>query len=114
MPLFNALMPYQGVIVATSQLRDFTLEGYLRKKIHAIELFQSAVYKLRFYSVDFERQRMFVKHGRGIAEDDEFDSKMICFREILESYKMSEDEEAETQASRHYPRDKLFPFILQT
>lgn len=88
------------------------LTGFLKKKVHEIEVFQTSVYPLRYYSIDFEDQRMFVKHAKDIADDDEFDSKMICFREIINCYKMTDDELDECKNNGYYPADKPYPFYL--
>ena len=72
------------------------------------------VYPLRYYKVDFEEQRIVVKHKDHYADDHEFYSKIIYFRELLDCYKFSEEDEEKEKESRHYPKDLTFPFVLQT
>ena len=57
---------------------------------------------------------MFVKHGKDIADDDEFDSKMICFREFVKCSRMTDEEEEECKTNGHFPADKPYPFYLET
>jgi len=57
---------------------------------------------------------MFVKHGKGTSDDDEFDSKVIYFREILGCNTMPAEKVDECKSSRYYPQDKPYPFVLRT
>lgn len=89
---------------------NYILEGYLKKRVNELKLFQTKIFPTRYYILNFADAVMIIQEKKGQADPKK--CKYIPFRGITECFLPTEDYEKKTKAicSKKYN----FPFFVQT
>ena len=86
------------------------MQGYLKKRVKELKLFQTKIFPTRYYVLNFADAIMIISEKKGHIDDS--NSKVIPFRNILETFLPME--EYEKKAKEVCSRKFNFPFFVKT
>jgi hypothetical protein len=83
----------------------------MKKKVDNIKMFQLETYPKRYYVVDFNNLQISIKHDR-FDKDHKDTTKFIEFRDIIDCYRVLEENEAILR--KVADQDFNIPFMVKT
>ena len=69
---------------------NFKMEGYLKKQVSEVKLFQTTLFPKRYFVIDYASATIFIKSSKKLSDDPSDKCKHLPFRSILEVYMPSE------------------------
>lgn len=87
---YKDLWSWHGTQAATRQFINYKMEGYLKKFVKQVRIFQRSLYPKRYFVIDFTIAKIFVKQDKsctiGPKEGSNSKVKVIPFRSIKDCY----------------------------
>ena len=95
--------------MGNSKFENYKLQGYLKKRVSEVKLFQTKVFPTRYYIIDFATAQLLMMSK---ATDKEQDRVIIPFRSIKESFLPLP--EYEVKIKKICSKKYNFPFFVRT
>lgn len=81
---YKELWSWHGTLSEMCQFRHYQMEGYMKKFVEKVKLFQKTVHPTRYFILDFQTAILTIKHDH--KSTDKSQMKKILFRDILDCY----------------------------